>query len=313
MPKSDLRFSRWGRSSYETDDALSAEAEALRPLLQPVPFRQDAELVAVNSRTRVDGALLDMVPSARLVVTTTSGYDHLDLAALGARGVLAARLPMARRDAVVESALGMLLEFFRRHGELRRAAVENRWVRGALPGLGQRTLAGARVGVVGLGVIGARMAEILTLLGAEVVGADPLPHAFPVASLEEMLATCDAITLHCRLTPESRGMLSRERLLAARRGLVLINTARGGLVDVDGAVAALEAGVLGGLGVDVFPEEPWPRLWQNAGRDNLLFTPHAAGYHHRLTEQICAGLVACAQALVAGQPIPWILSNESRG
>ena len=303
------RFARWGRSSYETDAALGAEVAALQPWLDAAPFRSDAEFVAVNSRTRVDGALLDQIPSARLVVTTTSGYDHMDLAELRARGILAARLPLARRDAVVESALGMLLELIRRHGVLRRAAHENRWVRGALPGVGMRTLHGARVGVVGLGVIGSQMARVLQLLGAEVVGHDPLglPEGVAGATVDEMLATCDAITLHCRLTAENRGLFSRDRLHSARPGLVLVNTARGGLVDVDGAVAALEAGILGGLGVDVFPEEPWPRLWLSLGRDDVLFTPHASGYHDRLTDRICEGLVDCAAAFVSGQPIPWAL------
>jgi phosphoglycerate dehydrogenase-like enzyme len=306
----DLRFSRWGRSAYETDEALAAEEAALSALLQPAGFRADAEFVAVNSKTRVDDALLDQMPSARVIVTTTSGYEHMDLHAIHARGITPARLPLARRDAVVESALGMILDFTRRHATLRQDASGGRWVRAALPGMGLSTLRGASVGLVGMGVIGTRMAEVLTVLGASVCGNDPagLPEGMAEASVDDMLQRCDVLSLHCRLTDDNRGFISRERILSARKGLILINTARGGLMDVDAAVSAAKRGILGGLGVDVFPEEPWPRMSQAADGQRILFTPHASGYHDRLTEVICEGLVDAASALVAEQNIPWNLT-----
>lgn len=306
---SELRFSRWGRSAYETDDALAAERAALAPHLRAVGFREDAEFIAVNSKTRVDDALLDQVPSAKIVVTTTSGYDHFDLAALRARGIIAARLPLARRDAVIESALGMMLDFTRRHSVLRVDAAESRWSRPALPGMGLKTLRGAHVGVVGLGVIGTQMVSVLRALGATVSGHDPagLPDGLPALGIDEMLQQCDVVTLHCRLTDDNRGFISRQRLLSARPGLILVNTARGGLMDVDAAVSVAKRGILGGLGVDVFPEEPWPRMSQAADGQRILFTPHASGYHDRLTDMICEGLVDAAAAFVAGEPVPWAL------
>ncbi|MEL6349332.1 MAG: 2-hydroxyacid dehydrogenase [Myxococcota bacterium] len=306
------RYSRWGRSAYESDTTLATEADALRPMLEIRPFRTDAEFVATNSKTRIDDALLDQMPSAKIVVTTTSGYEHIDLSALGRRGVRAARLPLARRDPVVESTLAMMLDLLRRHPRMQRAATEDRWVRGALPGLGMQTIAEAPIGIIGLGVIGLRMAEVLHALGADLYGNDPagLPDFVKPATVDEILQNCVAVTLHCRLTPETTFIINAERLSRVRPGLVLVNTARGGLVDVDAAVTALESGRLGGLGVDVFPQEPWPRLWQTLGRDDLLFTPHAAGYHDRLTEKIAEGLRDAATAYLAGGPVPWELQTR---
>ena len=138
-------------------------------------------------------------------------------------------------------------------------------------------------------------------------GCDPrgLPAGLEPASVDEMLETCDALTLHCDLNPTSRGLLSAERLGRARPGLVLINTARGESVDVDAALAALKAGRLGALGLDVFPEEPWPRLGEFASTPGCFVGPHAAGYHERLAEGVSEGLVASVRAVVAGDPLPW--------
>lgn len=299
-----MRVSRWGWSSYETDEALAREAARLSDWVEVCGRRQDAEILTVNSRTRVDAALLEQAPSARLVLTTTSGYDHLDLDALRARGIQAARCPIARRDAVVESALGLILEGLRSHGPLAAAASEGRWARSALPSLGMRTLRGARVGVVGLGVIGRAMAEVLTSLGARVWGHDPAggPLGLERVELRRLVSESDVVTLHCRLEPGSRRLVGAE-LLARARGLVLVNTARGDLLDVDAAVAAVDAGHLHALGLDVFPEEPWPRLAASR-HDRITYLPHAAGFHVGLMAAVADELVQATAAFVAGRPVP---------
>jgi phosphoglycerate dehydrogenase-like enzyme len=300
-----MRFSRWGRSEYETDAHLAAEAAALGPYVEVRPMFHDAEIVVVTSRQPLGPAIRARAPSVRWVLTTTSGVDHLDREGLAAIGVGLGRTPLARRDAVVETALAWMLAGLRCTVALQARSVV--WDRHQLPQLGMRTLRGARVGVVGLGVIGRRMAELLDLLGATVFGCDPrgLPAGLEPASVDEMLETCDALTLHCDLNPTSRGLLSAERLGRARPGLVLINTARGESVDVDAALAAFKAGRLGALGLDVFPEEPWPRLGEFASTPGCFVGPHAAGYHERLAEGVSEGLVASVRAVVAGDPLPW--------
>lgn len=300
-----MRFSRWGRSAYETDASLAHEARQVSAYLTPVGPSRDAEVVAVNSGTTVGAAFLAKVPSLRLLITTTSGFDHLDLAALHSAGVTVARAPLARRDAVVDSALGLLLQGLRAHGPLDAASAGGRWARTELPELSMRTLRGARIGVVGLGVIGRRMADLLGVLGATVVGCDPagLPASVGEASLEEMLSSCDGVTLHCRLEPGSDRLVDRAALAHTHPGLVLVNTARGGSLDVDAAVERVQEGRLGFLGVDVFPEEPWPRLSQ-ATHPRVCFLPHAAGYHDGLPAAVADAVKTAVAAFVAGEPQP---------
>jgi phosphoglycerate dehydrogenase-like enzyme len=269
-----------------------------------VPPRSDAEIITVNSGTAVDGVLLDQVPSARLVLTTTSGFDHLDLREIAKRGIVAGRCPMARRDAVVETSLALLLDGLRRHGPLSRASQEGRWARGELPSLGMGLLGGSTVGVVGLGVIGRTMVNVLTALGVEVVVTDPRvsDEGLEAVSLQEMASRCDAVTLHCRLEPGSRQMIDRTWLSRAR-GVVLVNTARGGVVDVEAAVAGVRSGNLSYLGLDVFPEEPWPAL-EESDHPNITYLPHAAGFHSGLNAAVAAELEAAIGRFVADVPIP---------
>ena len=299
-----MRVSRWGWSSYETAEALTYEARILGKVASVLPPREDAEILTVNSRTMVDAALLDLAPSARLVITTTSGFDHLDLKELEARGIHAARCPMARRDAVVESALALLLDGFRSHGPLETASRDGVWSRSELPKLRMRLLRGATVGVVGLGIIGRRMVEILRTLGAEVVGCDPKggPEGLALQPFERMATSCDAVTLHCRLE-SSTTRLVEDDWLSQADGMILVNTARGDVVDVPAAVRRVEQGTLKFLGLDVFPHEPWPELAQSR-HPNIAFLPHAAGFHDGLTEAVAEELHAAVSAFVAGQPVP---------
>jgi phosphoglycerate dehydrogenase-like enzyme len=299
-----MRVSRWGWSSYETTEALAAEAARLMSVVEVLPPRSDAEVVTVNSGTRVNAELLDQIPSARLVLTTTSGYDHLDLSALRQRGIAAGRCPLARRDAVVESSLGLLLDGLRSHAPLRHASEHGRWARNELPHLQMRLLSGARVGVVGLGVIGRRMAEVLQLLGAEVFGTDPagVPDGVHATSLADLIDRCDAVTVHCRLEASSTQLIDAERI-GRCRGLVLVNTSRGHVVDVPAAMEAVKSGKLHYLGLDVFPREPWPDLGESA-HPSVVFLPHAAGFHRNLTQAIASELEQSVAAFAAGAPLP---------
>lgn len=304
-----MRLSRWGRSAYDTEAHWAREAAQLADLVDVRPPHTDAEVIVVNSKTRVDAAFLTKTPSARIVVTSTSGYEHLDLPAIAARGMRAARLPEVRRDAVVEASLELILTGLRQTDALVAASRDGRWARGDLPHLPIRTLRGARVGLVGLGVIGRAMVPVLRAFGAAVVGTDPagLPSGVGSLPLEAMVQTCDVVSLHASMRPQDRGLVGAQLLANARPGLVLVNTARGGLVDVDAAVAALQAGRLAALGVDVFPDEPWPRL-RDAGLPNVVFTPHSAGWHGGLPDQVTAGLRRLLAAARGETPLPYRLA-----
>lgn len=305
---------RWGQSAYESDEDLALERQGAAALgldwrgvpesAEP-PDLTGVDALVVTSRVRVDEAVLEAFGGS-LVLTTTSGWDHIDVAAARRRGVVVGRCPLARRDPVVESALGSLIALMRGQPALLSAAGAGRWARSELPTLRPLALAGSRILVVGLGVIGSRMAQVLGALGVEVWGSDPagVPGGVRAVALDEALPQIDAITVHCALTPSSRGLLSRERIARARPGAVLINTARGPVVDVDAAVEAVRRGHLAGIALDVFPQEPWPRLAEAAAIPGVWLTPHAAGYDRNLGHRVAQEVTAALAAWVAGEPLP---------
>jgi D-3-phosphoglycerate dehydrogenase len=298
-----MRLVRWGWSEYETPDVpgLPAGVELVAAEGESAPL-ETADMLVVPSTVRVDAAAARRLRRCRLVLTTTSGFDQLDLGALANAGIAVARLPLARRDAVVESALGMILSLTRRLGRFQQAAAAGRWERPRLAHYGA-TLLGT-VGVVGVGVIGKRMVEVLDTLGARVLRCDPL--LADGVSLEEILAASDVVTLHCELTARNRGMIGAREIARMRRGAVLVNTARGKLVDVDAAVAAIRSGQLAGLGLDVFPKEPADlELYADP---RILVTPHAAGWHPALGQKIAEGNVEAASAQVEGGEVPFLVN-----
>ncbi len=304
-----MKVLRWGRSAYETIDDLARErgdAEALGLQWthvagsdEPVP----ADVLVVTSGVRVDGAALDRT-GARAVITTTSGYDHVDLPACRARGVALYRVPEARRDAVAEHALASLIGLMRNLGPLEAFAADGTWARDRLPELAPVGLSGSRVLIVGLGVIGTHMADVLRACGADVVGVDPagVPDGVATGDLDALLPTVDAVTLHCALTDTSRGLFSAARLARLPAHAVLVNTARGEVLDVAAAVDAVREGRLRGLACDVFPREPWPEL--RVAGPNIRFTPHASGFVRDLGRRVAAEVERALAALVAGKPAP---------
>ncbi|MGH7897026.1 MAG: NAD(P)-dependent oxidoreductase, partial [Candidatus Binatia bacterium] len=262
---------------------------------------EDADVLVVPSTVPVTREAVRRLGRCRLVITTTSGFDQLDLAALAEAGIPAARLPLARRDAVVETTLGMMLSLTRRLGRFQEAAAAGRWERPRLAAYGA-TLA-RTVGVVGVGVIGSRVVEVLETLGARVLRSDPI--LADGVAFETVLEESDVVTLHCELTAENRGMIGHQELRRMRPGAVLVNTARGSLVDVGAAVAAVRAGHLGGLALDVFPSEP-ANLAPLVG-PRILVTPHAAGWHPGLGAKIAEGVAEAVAALLTGRPVPFPL------
>lgn len=298
---------RWGRAVYETDADLAGEREGIEALglrwtlwepRTPPPSLGEAAVLVVHSGVRLGEAELGAF-GGQLVVTTTSGFDHIDLDAAARRGLQVARSPLARRDAVVEHALAAMIGLGRRLDALHGYARDGVWARAQLPGLAPVGLSGAPVAVIGVGVIGARMASVLEALGAEVMEVDPHAPGGPRVrwTLEQALARARFVTLHCALGPTSRGLLDATRLDLLPWGAVVVNTARGDVLDVAAAVERVADGRLGGLAVDVFPEEPWPAL-QAQAIPGVWFTPHASGYAEGLGGRVAASVVAAVRAWV---------------
>ena len=303
----------WGPSEHVGSAELADLAERLRSLglrLEQIGLdgspSATTELVVINTKTLLGAARLDALPRLRLALTTTSGFDHIDLEAAAERGVRVARCPLARRDAVADCAITMALSLLRRLPLLLDQAREGHWARSAMQRLPLPLVRALTIGVVGNGVIGARVAALWRGLGARVLVSDPAqPDLPPTAQLIEQ---ADILTLHCSLTGNSRRLIDESALLRMKSGALLINTARGECIDL---AAVLSVDRLAGFGLDVFDVEPPPDLAALASRENVLITPHSAGYHLGLGRAITQEVVATLSAFLEGKTLEHELQIRS--
>ncbi len=238
--------------------------------------QDDVVAVLTLPQHPVGEELLERLPALRVIGTASVGFDHVDLAAAERRGVAVVSVPDYCTEEVADHTLALLYALLRGVAELDRQVTAGGWdAKGAGP---LRTLAGLRVGIVGLGRIGSAVARRLLALGAEVWANDVAPVAregVRLVELDELLESCDAVTLHVPLTGETRGLIGRRELASMRPGALLVNTARGAVVDVGAVLQALRQGRLGGAALDVLPQEPPPL---RPAAPNLIVTPHAAYY-----------------------------------
>ena len=206
----------------------------------------------------------------RVISRCGTGLENVDLSAAEGCGIRVFNTPEAPSQAVAELAVGLMLAVLRRIAEADRALRAGTWK--ALPGslLGDKT-----VGIVGLGRIGSRVLSICRGFGCQGLTHDAAPIRAEGArsvSLDELIANSDVVSLHCPLAPATRGLIGGPALARMRKGAVLINTSRGGLIDEAALQEALAAGRLAGAGLDVFESEPYtgPLL----GLPNVVLTPH---------------------------------------
>ena len=266
----------------------------------------DAHALIVRNRTQVDAALLERAPKLRVVGRLGVGLDNIDVAACAARGIEVIPATGANALAVAEYVVctAMLLLRGAYHSSAEVAA--GKWPRAAL-GEGRET-AGKTLGVVGFGGIGRLVAKLAQGLGMKVLATDPAVAAdAPVwresgvayRGLDDLLVESDAVTLHVPLVRETRHLLSAGRMARMKRGAVLINTARGGVIDEAALAEALAGGHLAGAALDVFETEPLPAGSPLAGAPNLVLTPHVAGVTRESNVRVST-LIAekVAQALI---------------
>ena len=282
------------RALAETHDVLYDQDLVDRPddLLAAA---RDCRALIVRNRTRVDAALLGECPRLCVIGRLGVGLERIDLEACAARGIPVFPARGANAVAVAEYAIAGLLLLYRSALLATDRVIAGAWPR--LESIGKE-LAGKRLGIVGLGDIGRHTAARAGALGMRLMASDPyVPPEDPVwrelrvarTDLEELLGESDAISLHVPLTEETRHLIDAAALARMKPDAVLINTARGGVVDEAALVAALEAGRLGGAVVDVFEEEPLSAATgaKFAAVPNLILTPHVAGLteesNHRLS------------------------------
>jgi D-3-phosphoglycerate dehydrogenase / 2-oxoglutarate reductase len=272
-----------------------------------VPDPSDADLAIaagaiVRAEAVVDAALLDRAPRLRVLARTGVGVDLVDLPAASARGIPVVITPGSGARAVAEGVLALALHLVKRLGPLTQLVREGRWAQRGQVSVGD--LEGAAIGIVGYGRIGRRVGELATAFGMRVLAYDPLdppPGQVACPDLPELASASDVLTLHVPLTEQTKHLVDATLLERVRPGAVLVNCGRGGLLDLDAALAALESGRLAGVGLDVFDPEP-PRHHPLFDHPNVVLTPHVMGLSRRATAATFADAAGGVLDVLAGRP-----------
>jgi D-3-phosphoglycerate dehydrogenase / 2-oxoglutarate reductase len=272
-----------------------------------VPAGPDIVALAVAPPIRVTAAHVAALPELRIVAAASAGYDHIDVAAVAAAGACVTHTPGYCDIEVADHAIAMTGAL------LRRLHVADAMVRGGVwssRAVGARRITGSAIGVVGLGRIGALVAQRAASLGMRVLAWAPrtpeakvrAAGAQPCGTLEELLKASDVVTLHLPLAPETKGIIDAGALAAMRPGSCLVNCGRGELVDHVALRAALDSGHLAGAALDVLDMEPPPENHVAFGLPNTIITPHLAWLS---PESEFASYEMAARAIadvLAGQP-----------
>lgn len=260
----------------------------LEPGLGPIESAQrsvgsDAVLVGVTELGEKGLALLSDGPT-KLVVRAGIGYDNVDVAAANRLGIQVSNVPDYCTDEVADHTVLLLLAAERRLTTVRDLGVESWSVASRLPPV--HRLRDRVLGIVGFGRIGRQVALRAAPFGYRIVASDPVvhdtvfeEHGVKRVELDELLRTADAVTLHCPLSSATDKLIDADRLNVMKPGAVLVNTSRGGLVDLDAVHAAVDAGALSSVALDVLDGEPDAPLGHPLlQRENVLVTPHVAWY-----------------------------------
>jgi glyoxylate reductase len=228
---------------------------------------------------KIDGELLDQRPTVKVVSNLAVGYDNIDVPACTARGVAACTTPDVLTNTTAEFTMALIFAVARQIVPAARAAWEGDWKTWYPMRFLGRDLVGATLGVVGLGRIGSRVAEMGAALGMRVVYSDAFTASsvYEQESLDSLFRQADILTIHTPLTPETRRLINAETLALMKPDAMLINTARGPVVDTNALVKALEQGaLLGGVGLDVTDPEPLPADHPLYTFERVTIAPHIA-------------------------------------
>ncbi len=252
-----------------------------------------ADAIIVRNRTQVRGDLLAALKQCRVVGRLGVGLDNIDVPACEVRGMQVIPATGANALSVAEYVIGSAMLLLRGAYQSTAAVAAGQWPRGALSN--GREIAGKTLGLIGFGSIGQLTAKLARALGTRVIAYDAMmdrdhsayaDHGVQPAGLAEVIATADVISLHVPLVESTRNLFDARRIASMKRGAVLINSARGGIVDEVALAAALRSGALGGAAIDVFGAEPLPAAAHFVDCPNLLLTPHIAGVTAEANERV---------------------------
>ena len=227
---------------------------------------------------KVGAAVMDAAPSLKVISKHGSGTDTIDKVAAQARGIEVVAAVGANAAAVAEQALALLLACAKSVVPLDDRMHAGHWDKATHKSL---ELGGRTVGLIGLGAIGLRFARMAHALDMRVIGFDPfaknLPDYITTVDLDTLWRESDAISLHCPLTDDNRGLLGADTLARCKRGVIVVNTARGGLIDEAALLAAVQSGQVSGAGLDSFAVEPMIANHPFQGQERIVLSPHIGG------------------------------------
>jgi D-3-phosphoglycerate dehydrogenase len=284
----------------EVDEASDAEDE----LIAALPGVE----VAITQMGPFTERVLAAAPDLRFLVCCRGGPVNVNVAAAARRGIAVCSTPGRNAGAAAEHTITLMLGALRNLPRLQRTLADGEW-RSDLYAYDEcgGELDSATVGLIGYGAIGRRVARVLLAFGAHVLVVDPAidptspPDGTEAVELAELLRRSDVVSLHARLTDQTRGMIGAEQLALMPRGGVLVNTARGALLDYDATVDALESGQLGSAAFDVFPAEPVPAGARLLTAPNVVMTPHLAGATRQTAHRAASIAADAVAAYLAGR------------
>ncbi len=305
-------------------EPIHPEARArLETFAQPVEARDEAAalqraattpIAAIVTRGRgpVTAALIEACPRLRVIARVGVGLDNIDVGAASARGIPVVNAPGSTTQAVAEQTMLLMLALARRLVDLATAVRDGRWaVRAGYTGL---ELGGRTLGIVGMGDIGQRVAALATAFGMEVCywSRTPRDVAVPYRPFEALLAESDVVSLHVALTPETRHLLAAPQFGAMKPGALLVNTARGGLVDPAALRQALDQGLLGGYATDVWDPEPPSPADPLLRHERVLVVPHVAALTEATFRRMSQRTVENVRAILHDEaPEPGCIFNAA--
>src|SRR4051812_30461295 len=281
-----------------------------------LPALADAAAVMIRSATQIDGEALAAAPNLKVVARAGIGLDNVDVAAATERGVMVVNAPTSNIVSAAEHAVALLLSAARHVPQADASLREGQWKRSKFTGV---EVAEKTVGVVGLGRIGVLVAQRLAAFDVELIAYDPYIQPGRAAqlgvrlvSLEELLRESDFITVHLPKTPETVGMLGAEQLAMTKRGVIVVNAARGGLVDEAALVDALKTGQVGAAGIDVYAHEPCTDS-PLFDLPNTVVTPHLGASTTEAQDKAGAAVARSVRLALQGEFVPDAVNVQAGG
>ena len=266
----------------------------------------DADLI-LTCYINITAKVINSAPNLKGIVKYGVGTDNIDIQAATRQGVMVANCPDYGSETVADHAFALMIGLARRLPEIDRAMRANAWVWPAPEWFGV-DLSGKTMGLIGCGRIGRAMARRCRGFGMELLAHDPYvdPKAaadlgIAMVGLDELLARADFVSLHCVLTPETRGLIDATALARMKPTAFLVDVSRGAIVDETALIAALDKKRIAGAAFDVFAEEPLTADYPLFGRDNVILTPHLAWYTREAFERCERDTLAAIRDILEGR------------